>query len=89
VTRAEALAAIGAELARIAPALPPFEGAPPDVRERLIALVVAGACTAAQAAECLALAVELADAEESIPGPQGLALMEQLGARHTGKGGTN
>jgi hypothetical protein len=91
MTRAEALAAIGAELARLAPALPPFEGAAPDIRERLTALVVAGACTAAQAAEALALAIELTYAEErgDIPVPHGLALMEQLGDRHTGEGGTN
>lgn len=80
MTHDQALAAIQAELGPERP----LAALPPDIREWVGGIVARGSRTAAQAAEALVLAMELADAKESseITDEVGVEVMQRLGVRH-------
>jgi hypothetical protein len=67
----------------------PLSAIPADIREMVVGFVADGLCTGAQAAEALALSVELANAKErgEICDAQGIEIMARLGLRHRDGGG--
>lgn len=67
----------------------PLSALPADIREQVVELVTEGLCSAAQAAEALAVAVALGAARNDgeINDAQGFEVMVRLGVRHRDGGG--
>ena len=85
MTRAEALAAVRAELTPEVRA--ELDGAPDDVLADVADTVATGMCSPAQAAEALTLAIALGDAtlRGELVESRGLELMGQIANRHRGE----